>query len=66
MPGAKYTVRNLVTNKLKIFHIKLLREFLYDSAHVDPMCDEQFYEVEKVLPHKGTCLYDFYSVYIDT
>ena len=55
--GAKYTVRNLVNNKLEDFHITLLREFLYDPAHVDPvkiaMCDEQFFEIERVLAHKG-------------
>jgi hypothetical protein len=55
--GAKYTVRNLVNNKLEDFHITLLREFLYDPAHVDPvkiaMCDEQFFEIERVLAHNG-------------
>ena len=55
--GTRYTVRNLVTNKLEDFHITLLREFLFDPEYVDPvkiaMCDEQFYEIEKVLAHKG-------------
>ena len=57
MQGAKYTVRNLVTKKLEDYHITLLREFRYDPRYVDPvkiaMCDEQFYEVEKVLDHRG-------------
>jgi hypothetical protein len=55
--GAVYTVRNLVSNKLEDFHITLLREFLYDPQFVDPrkiaMCDEQFYEIERILTHKG-------------
>ena len=55
--GTRYTVRNLVTNKLEDFHITLLREFLFDPEYVDPvkiaMCDEQFYEIEKVLAHTG-------------
>jgi hypothetical protein len=57
MQGAKYTVRNLVTKKLEDYHITLLREFRYDPRYVDPvkiaMCDEQFYELEKVLDHRG-------------
>jgi hypothetical protein len=55
--GARYTVRNLVTNKLEDYHITSLREFKYDERYVDPrtiaMCDEQFYEVERILQHKG-------------
>ena len=47
--GTRYTVRNLVTNKLEDFHITLLREFLFYPEYVDPvkiaMCDEQFYEM---------------------
>ena len=56
--GARYTVRNLVTKKLEDYHITLLREFKFDDRIVDPikiaMCDEQFYEVEKVLEHRGS------------
>ena len=55
--GAVYTVRNLISNKLEDFHITLLREFIYDPQFVDPrkiaMCDEQFYEIERILAHKG-------------
>ena len=35
--GPIYTLQNLVTNKCVDFHVKLLREFLFDPEHVDPM-----------------------------
>jgi hypothetical protein len=55
--GSRYTVQNLVTNKLEDFHITQLRPFTYDSEVVDPRLvankDQQFYDVEFILTHQG-------------
>lgn len=56
MNGPVYTLQNLVTNKCVDFHVKLLREFLYDPEHVDPMevakHDKEYDEIQKVFSHR--------------
>ena len=53
--GTIYTCRNLATNKLEDFHVKLLQPYNYDQRYVDPaqaaMADEQMFEVESILDH---------------
>jgi hypothetical protein len=53
--GTIYTCRNLATNKLEDFHVKLLQPFRYDQRYVDPeqaaMADQQMFEVEQVQDH---------------
>ena len=55
MKGTIYTCRNLATNKLEDFHVKLLQPFKYDQRYVDPeqaaMADQQMFEVEDILDH---------------
>ena len=54
--GSRYTVQNLVTNKLEDFHVTNLRVFRYDPSRVDPRevanADQQATDVEMVLAHK--------------
>ena len=54
--GPIYTLRNLVTNKLEDFHVKLLRAFHYDIAEVDPaniaMHDNDYFVIEHVQAHR--------------
>ena len=53
--GTIYTCRNLATNKLEDFHVKLLQPFRYDQRYVDPeqaaMADQQMFEVEEIQDH---------------
>ena len=53
--GSIYTCRNMATNKIEDFHIKLLKQYQYDQRFVDPtavaMADKQLFEVEEVLDH---------------
>jgi hypothetical protein len=53
--GTIYTCRNLATNKLEDFHVKLLQPFRYDRRYVDPeqaaMADQQMFEVEQIQDH---------------
>jgi hypothetical protein len=53
--GTIYTCRNLATNKLEDFHVKLLQPFKHDQRYVDPeqaaMADQQMFEVETILDH---------------
>jgi hypothetical protein len=55
--GARYTLRNLVNNRLEDYHVTTLRQFKYDPQYVDPykiaLRDEQFYEIEKIIDHRG-------------
>jgi hypothetical protein len=55
--GSRYTVQNLVTNKLEDFHVTQLHPFNYDSETVDPRLvankDQQVFDVECVVTHKG-------------
>ena len=37
--GNTYTLRNLVSNQTKDYHITALRQFIYDPANVDPRVD---------------------------
>jgi hypothetical protein len=50
-----YTCRNMATNKIEDFHIKLLKQYQYDQRFVDPaeaaMADTQLFEVEEILDH---------------
>jgi transposase InsO family protein len=56
--GNTYTLRNLVNNQTKDYHITALRQFIYDPAYVDPrvvaMSDDQYFEVERIKAHRGT------------
>ena len=56
--GNTYTLRNLVSNQTKNYHITALRQFIYDPAIVDPrvvaMSDDQYFEVERIKAHRGT------------
>jgi hypothetical protein len=56
--GNTYTLRNLVSNETKDYHITALRQFIYDPANVDPrvvaMSDDQYFEVERIKAHRGT------------
>jgi hypothetical protein len=53
--GAIYTCRNLHSNKLEDFHVKLLTPFHYDARYTDPeaeaLVDRQGFIVEAVLDH---------------
>jgi hypothetical protein len=53
--GTVYTCRNLATQKVEDFHIKLLVPYLHDQANADPreaaMADNQSFEVESILDH---------------
>jgi hypothetical protein len=53
--GTIYTCRNLATQKLEDFHVKLLVPYYHDSYHTNPedaaMADSQMFEVETVLDH---------------
>ena len=53
--GSIYTCRNMATNKIEDFHIKLLKQYQYDQRFVDPtavaMADKQMFEVEEILDH---------------
>jgi hypothetical protein len=55
--GSRYTVQNLVNNKLEDFHLTQLHPFNYDSEVVDPRLiankDQQFFDVEFIVNHKG-------------
>jgi hypothetical protein len=56
--GSRYTVQNLVTNKLADFHVTNLRPFRYDATRVDPRevanADQRVTDIESVLAHKGS------------
>ena len=56
MTGPIYTLQNLVTNKCVDFHVKLLREFLFDPEHVDPMevakHDKEYDEIQTIFGHR--------------
>jgi hypothetical protein len=55
--GSRYTVMNLVTNKLEDFHLKQLRPFNYDSSETDPKLvaykDNRHFAVESIISHTG-------------
>ena len=48
--GNTYTLRNLVSNQTKDYHITALRQFIYDPVNVDrrvvAMSDDQYFEIE--------------------
>jgi hypothetical protein len=54
----EYTLQDLVTNKLKNYHITQLKAFEYDQMKTDPLDiarkEKDEYVVEKVLEHKGS------------
>ncbi len=56
--GSVYTLQNLVTNKCVDFHVKLLREFHYDSEHNDPAevakHDLDYDNIQQILGHRFT------------
>ena len=58
MTGSIYTLQNLVTDKCVDFHVKLLREFLYDSDHVDPVevarHDKEYDLIQRIFGHRFT------------
>jgi hypothetical protein len=53
--GTIYTCRNLATNKIEDFHVKLLQPFHTDQSYVEPeqaaLADQRMFEVEEVLDH---------------
>ena len=54
--GTVYTLENLVTNKLKDFHVKLLTQYNHDELNSDinkvAKIDEEFTEITQVLNHR--------------
>ena len=54
--GTVYTLENLVTNKLKDFHVKLLTQYNHDEINSDikkvAKIDEEFSEITQVLNHR--------------
>ena len=54
--GTVYTLENLVTNKLKDFHVKLLTQYNHDELNSDinkvAKIDEEFSEITQVLNHR--------------
>lgn len=55
--GTRYTLMNLVNNKLEDFHVKLLHPFNYDPEVTDPRLvayrDQQHFVVESIVAHTG-------------
>jgi hypothetical protein len=53
--GTRYTLMNLVNNKLEDYHVKLLHPFNYDPEVTDPRLvaykDRQFHVIESVVAH---------------
>jgi hypothetical protein len=53
--GTRYTLMNLVNNKLEDYHVKLLHPFNYDPEETDPRLvaykDQQFHVVESIVAH---------------
>jgi hypothetical protein len=56
--GSKYTLLNLITNKLEEVHVTRLRPFYYDPAVTDPANvaskDYQEFKVAQILRHEGS------------
>jgi hypothetical protein len=54
--GNVYTLKNLVTNKLEDFHVKLLKPFVFNKDLIDPslvaMHDEDYHIITEVCNHK--------------
>ena len=52
-----YTVQDLVTSKLKSYHITQLKEFKYDEMDVDPAAvaaaEQMEFLVKRILDHRG-------------
>jgi len=55
--GSHYTLRDLVSHKDEVIHIKRLHPFYYDKEHTDPRqiaCkDEQQFDIESIEDHSG-------------
>jgi hypothetical protein len=55
--GSRYTVMNMVTNKLEDCHVKQLRPFNYDAEETNPRLvaykDNQHFDVESIVSHSG-------------
>jgi hypothetical protein len=55
--GSRYTLMNMVTNKLEDFHITQLRPFNYNAEETDPRLvaykDNQYFEVDSIVSHSG-------------
>ena len=56
--GNVYTLKNLVTNKLEDFHVKLLKPFVFNKDLIDPsevaMHDEDYHIITEICDHKFT------------
>jgi hypothetical protein len=56
--GNVYTLKNLVTNKLEDFHVKLLKPFVFNKDLIDPsevaMHDEDYHIITEICNHKFT------------
>jgi hypothetical protein len=59
--GSRYTVQNLITNKLEDYHITQLRPFNYEPEFINPtdiaQRDKQMEEVDHIVTHKGNSRY---------
>jgi len=55
--GSRYTLQNLVTNKLEDYHVTQLRPFNYDPTTTNPRMvankDYQVEDVDRILSHQG-------------
>jgi len=58
--GPVYTLQNLVTLQNQDAHVTLLKQYEYDSAHIDPakvaLTDKQHFVVEAIRKHYGSPL----------
>ena len=56
--GSRYTLQNLVTNKLEDYHVLNLSPFVYDPTRTDPRlvanADHKVTDVERILEHRGS------------
>jgi hypothetical protein len=52
-----YTLQDLVTLKLRDYHVTQLKQFHYDNLHVDPVeiarQEQHEFEVSEILGHRG-------------
>ena len=55
---AEYTLKDLVTNKLRVYHIKRLKPFFYNPLHTNPRevaaKDLQEFVIDSIRDHQGS------------
>jgi transposase InsO family protein len=56
--GAKYTLQDLVLDRIQHVHVSKLRPFVYDPVHTDPRVvankERESFDVENILSHTGS------------